>query len=54
VSGQLHVPAALQLGENLSIHGVGGWVGPRSFLNGFGKNKNVLLLPGFKTRPSSL
>jgi hypothetical protein len=39
VDGQHHASAALSLGEGPSVHGLGGWVGPRGDLNGRGKSR---------------
>ena len=36
VSGQRHASAALAPGKRPGIHCVGGWVGPRASLNGWG------------------
>jgi len=33
VGGQLHAPATLPLGRELSTHLIGGWVGPTASLN---------------------
>jgi hypothetical protein len=39
VSGQLHAPAALPLGKVPCTHRIGGWVGPRAFLDAVVKRK---------------
>jgi len=46
VGGQRHVPAALPPGKTWS-HCVGGWVGPRAGLDGYGKSRHP---PGFDPR----
>ena len=38
VDGQRHAPVALLPRERSGAHFVGGWVGPRAGLNGFGKS----------------
>jgi hypothetical protein len=38
VGGQLHAPAALPSGKKPGTHCVGGWVGPRAGLDGWGKS----------------
>jgi hypothetical protein len=40
VSGQLHAPAALPTGEVPDNHWIGGWTGPRAFLDTVVENKN--------------
>jgi hypothetical protein len=47
-SGQLHAPAALPPGKNLRIYGLGGWVGTRTGLDGFGRETILLPLPEFE------
>jgi len=39
VSGQRHAPAALPPGNNGGTRCVGGWVGPRAGLGGYGEQK---------------
>ena len=39
VSGQRHAPAALPPGKRPGTHCIGGWVGPRSGLDGCGKSR---------------
>jgi hypothetical protein len=39
VDGQLHAPAALPLGKRPSTYCIGGWVGPRAGLDGYGKSR---------------
>jgi hypothetical protein len=39
VGGQRHAPAALPLGKRPGAHCIGGWVGPRSGLDGCGKSR---------------
>jgi hypothetical protein len=48
VSGELHITATLPLVKNLSMHSIGGWVGPRASLDTFGEKKNFLFLPGIE------
>jgi len=36
-SGQVHVPTALTLRKNTSSHCRGGWIGPRTSLDGYGE-----------------
>jgi hypothetical protein len=38
VGGQRHAPAALPPGET-NTHCIGGWVGPKTRLDGFGKSR---------------
>ena len=38
VGGQLHAPAALPPGKRLGTHCTGGWVGPRTGLDGCEKS----------------
>ena len=40
VGGQRHAPAALHPGKRLGTLCVGGWVGPRAGLDGFGKSRS--------------
>ena len=40
VRGQLHAPATLPLGRELSTHLIGGWVGPTASLNVL-ENRNI-------------
>ena len=42
VSGYLHAPPALPPGRNPGRHCIGGWVGPRAGLDGFGKREKSL------------
>ena len=37
VGGQRHAPAAVPPGKGPSTHCIGGWVGPRAGMDGFGK-----------------
>jgi len=37
VGGQRHAPVALPPGKRPGTHCIGGWVGPRAGLDGFGK-----------------
>ena len=46
-SCQLYTPATLHLVKNPSTQRMGGWVGPRTGLDGFGEGK-TLPLPGFE------
>jgi len=39
VGGQRHAPAALPPGKRPDTHCIGGWVGPRAGLDGFGKSR---------------
>jgi hypothetical protein len=41
VSGQLHAAAALPPVKNPGTHWIGGWVGPRAGLDGFGVEKKI-------------
>jgi hypothetical protein len=51
VSGQLHAPAALPLGERgPGTHWTGGWVDPRASLDDVEKRK-FLTLSGLELRP---
>jgi hypothetical protein len=50
VSGQLHAPVALPLGEQSSTHWIGGWVDPRTDLDDVEK-RQILPIPGFELRP---
>jgi len=45
LSGQLHVPAALPLGEIPGYHWIGGWVGLRAGLDVVDKRKNSSFPP---------
>jgi hypothetical protein len=47
VSRQRHAPAALLLRERPGTHCIGGWVGPRTGLDGCGKSRPS---PGFDPR----
>jgi hypothetical protein len=38
------VPPTPHLGTNPGTHSIGGWVGHRAYLDGFGKEKNLLAL----------
>jgi len=49
VSGQQHAPAALYPRERPHTHCTGGWVGPRTGLDG----RNISSLPGSDPEPSS-
>ena len=51
VGGYRHAPVALPPGKRPGNHCIGGWVGPRAGLHGFGKSRpHQDLIPG----PSSL
>jgi len=51
VSGQLHAPAALPLGEIApGTHWIGGWVGPRAICDAVVKRKYPC--PCWKSNPS--
>jgi hypothetical protein len=39
LAGQRHSPAALRLGKRPGTHFTGGWVGPRTGLDGCGKSR---------------
>jgi hypothetical protein len=39
MGGQHHAPAALSSGKRSGTHCIGGWVGPRIGLDGFGKSR---------------
>ena len=39
MGGQRHTPAALPPGEKPGTHCIGGWVGPRAGLDGYGKSR---------------
>ena len=39
VGGQHHTPAALPPGKRSGTHRIGGWVGPRAGLDGYGKSR---------------
>jgi len=39
VGGQRHAPAAFPPGKRPGTHCIGGWVGPRAGLGGFGKSR---------------
>jgi hypothetical protein len=47
VGGQLHAPAALPPGKRPGTHCLGGWVGPRTGLDGCEKSRPP---PGFGPR----
>jgi hypothetical protein len=47
VGGQRYAPAALAPQSRSGIHGIGGWVGPRTGLDGSGKSRPQ---PGFDAR----
>ena len=47
VGGQLHAPAALPPGKRPGTHFIGGWVGPRTGVDGCGKSRPP---PGFDPR----
>ena len=38
-TGQFQAPSALYQGKNIETHYVGGWVGPRADLGGFGEEE---------------
>ena len=44
VSGQPHAPTALPPGNNGGTHCIGGWMGPRAGLDGYGEQKTSCLL----------
>ena len=48
VDGQHHAPAALPPGKRSGIHCIGGWVSPRTGLDGCGKSRPPP--PGFDPR----
>ena len=51
VSGELHAPAALPPGKYFrTTHRIGGWVGPRAGLDGFGEKKSLFSIPEFEPR----
>jgi hypothetical protein len=39
VGGSLHAPASLLPGKRPGTYCIGGWVGPRAGLDGFGKSR---------------
>jgi len=43
MSGQLHAPTVLPPGNNPTTYSVGGWVGHRVYLDGFGEGINTCL-----------
>jgi len=49
VSGQLQVLSALTPGKNPGTNCIGGWVGPRASLNGFGAE--IILSPLMRLKP---
>jgi hypothetical protein len=54
VSDQLHVSAALHLGERAPFRGthrIGGWMGPRTDLDAVEEEKNILPLLEIERRP---
>jgi len=48
VSGQLHTLPALVSKKDLSTNRIGGWVGPRAGIDGFGEEKISYLIPVFE------
>jgi hypothetical protein len=47
MGGQIHAPAALPPGKRPGTHCIGGWVGPKAGLNGYGKSRpNRDSIPG--------
>jgi hypothetical protein len=53
LSGQLHPPAALHLGEIVpGTHWIGGWVGPAAGLDAV-KYRKILPMLGIEPRPLS-
>ena len=47
VGGQIHTPAALRQRKKAGSHCIGGWVGPRDSVDGYGKSRSP---PGFDPR----
>jgi len=47
-SAQIHVPPALLPGRKLGTHSLGGQMGPRTCVDGFGEEENILSLLGIE------
>ena len=50
MSSQLHDPSDLLPGKLLGTHSLGGQMGPRSGVDGFGEEENFLSLLGIERR----
>jgi hypothetical protein len=50
MSGQHHAPAALPPGQNPDTHWTGGWVGPRTNVDLFEEDNNLLPMTGYEPR----
>ena len=53
LGGQRHAPAALPPGKRHGTHCIGGWVGPRAGLKGYGKSRpHQVAIPTTLSRPN--
>jgi hypothetical protein len=50
VNGELHTLATGPLQKESSIHGIGGWVGSKSWWEHFEEEENLLSLLGIETQ----